>query len=282
MTFSFALCPECLAKYRALAHDPLCQYTLNVTPFCSLQWPDEHPKDLLLLPRERHDDCRASIIRLVGARTHLWQAGVLPEDRRELWEQAQRTIPDWPGFRRLSLDQAQRFSLECCAQELHDFVGAIAADFPQMTFTDKGGGLTEFSAQRGEREVLPRSGMLVMEFSKGSARALALEFYPENVGAFTRELPRLKPALLDWKAKHGSACEAVMFTVVSAPEHHTAIESVIQQVCRDEADLAPLLRSLEVRVALFVNPDGEAVKEYSLAEAAPAKAAKAKPWWRFW
>ena len=100
--------------------------------------------------------------------------------------------------------------------------------------------------------------------------------------AFTRELPKVKQALIDWKAKHGSRCEMVMFTVVSAPEHHTAIESVIQQVCRDEAELAPLLDSLEVRVALFINLGGESVKEYALAEAAPAKAAKAKPWWRFW
>ena len=183
---------------------------------------------------------------------------------------------------RLSLNQAQRLSLEGCAEELDDLVGAIAEDFPQMMFTDKGGGLTEFSAQRGERGAPHRPAMRVMEFSKGRARALALEFYPDNVDAFRRELPKVKPALLNWKAKHGSACEMVMFTVVSAPEHHTAIESVIQQVCRDEAELAPLLDSLEVRVALFINLGGESVKEYALAEAAPAKAAKAKPWWRFW
>jgi hypothetical protein len=252
-------------------------------PFCSLEWPDEHPEDLdRIILDDRHEQCKASIIRLVGARTHLWRAGDIPEDRRELWEEAQRTIPDWPGFRRLSLNQAQRLSLEDCAQELNDFVGAIAADFPQMTFTDKGGGLTEFSAQRGEKGAPHRPGMLKMEFFKGPARALALEFYPENVDAFTRELPKVKPALINWKAKHGSRCEMVMFTVVSAPEHHAAIESVIQQVCRDEAELAPLLHSLEVRVALFINPGGEAVRQYSLAEAPLVKAAKAKPWWRFW
>jgi hypothetical protein len=121
-----------------------------------------------------------------------------------------------------------------------------------------------------------------MEFSKGRARALALEFYPDNVDAFRRELPKVKPALLNWKAKHGSGCEMVMFTVVSAPEHHAAIESVIQQVCREEAEVAPLLHSLEVRVAFFINSEGEAVREYSLAEVPLAKAAKAKPWWRFW
>jgi hypothetical protein len=175
------------------------------------------------------------------------------------------------------LSAEQRLSLEDCAGELQDLLGAMAKDFPQMTFTDKGGGLIDLSARRGERAAPHRPQMQVMEFSKGPARALALEFYPENVDAFTRELPKVRPALLDWKAKHGSLCEMVMFTVVSAPQHHTAIESVIQQVCRNEAELAPLLHSLEVRVALFLDPDGESVKEYSLAKAAPVNAAKAKP-----
>jgi hypothetical protein len=284
MAFAFALCPECLTKYRALAHDPIGEYTLNIMPFCSLEWPDEHPEELrtMVLDRERHEECRASILRLVGARTHLWRTGTLPEDCRGLWTEAQRTIPDWPGFKRLSLNQEQLLSLDGCAQELDDFVRAVAADFPQMTFTDKGGGLTEFSARRGETEAPQRPPMRVMEFSKGPARALALEFYPENAAAFAQELPKVKAALLDWKAKHGGRCEMVQFTVVSAPEHHTAIESMIQQVCRDKAELAPLLKSLEVRVALFINPEGNAVKEYVLAGTAPAKAANVRPWWRFW
>jgi hypothetical protein len=73
----------------------------------------------------------------------------------------------------------------------------------------------------------------------------------------------------------------LMFTAVSAPEHHTAIESMIQQVCHDEAALAPLVQSLEVRVTV-ANREGDLVKEYVLAKSAPAKAAKAKLWWRFW
>jgi hypothetical protein len=119
-------------------------------PFCSLQWPDEHPEDLdhIILDREHHEECRASIIRLVGARTQLWRAGAIPEDLRELWAEAQRVIPDWPGFKRLSLDEQQLGSLDACAEELDDFIGRVAQDFPQVTFTDKGGGLTEFSAHR--------------------------------------------------------------------------------------------------------------------------------------
>jgi hypothetical protein len=138
---------------------------------------------------------------------------------------------------------------------------------------------------RTELCLLPKFGrppMLVMEFSKGSAKALALEFYPENAGAFAQELPRAKAALLDWKAKHGSQCAMVMFTVVSVAEHHAAIESLIRHACREKAELAPLLEMLEVRVSLFVDPRGDAVKEYTLATASRPKAVRAKAWWRFW
>src|SRR5262245_31593265 len=158
MSFHFALCSECLAKYQALAHDPTCQYTLNVMPFCSLQWPDEHPEDF---DTELHEECRASIIRLVGARTQLWRTGVIPEDRRELWAEAQRAIPDWPGFKRLALDERQLRSLDGCAEELDEFIGRVAQDFPQVTYTDKGGGLTELSARRGEREAPRRPPLQV-------------------------------------------------------------------------------------------------------------------------
>src|SRR5439155_20905816 len=45
MTLSFTLCPECLAQYSSLTHDPTCRCGLSSIPFCSLVWPDEHPKD---------------------------------------------------------------------------------------------------------------------------------------------------------------------------------------------------------------------------------------------
>lgn len=152
MAFSFALCPGCLAKYRLLTHDPTCEYTLNVMPFCSLQWSDEHPEDLarIILDREHHEACASSIIRLVGSRTHLWRTGVCPEDRHELWAEAQQAIPDWPGFKRLSLDERQRRSLDSCVEELDDVIGAIAQNYSQITLTDEGGGLTKCTATRNE------------------------------------------------------------------------------------------------------------------------------------
>jgi hypothetical protein len=306
MKFSFALCPECLGRYRSLTHNPTCSYVLSTFPFCSLEWADEHPYgEVNPFPGPNHEQCRDSIYRLAAARTQLWMTGAVPEESKDLWAEAQRMIPNWPGFLRLSSNPEQNRELENLAAELDELLWMTAEKYAHITFTDKGGGLTEFSASRQETPHRPmiritvarfppmpsadkggwmrtsrqespapdQSTLLVMEFAKGSAQALALEFYPEDADAFAEEMPKAKAALRKWRAKHGGQCEMVLFTVVSKPEFHSAIESVIQRVCHDETELSPLLQSLEVRVALH-NLKEVIIKEYVLA--------KAKPWWRFW
>jgi hypothetical protein len=120
-----------------------------------------------------------------------------------------------------------------------------------------------------------------MEFSKGSGSAVALSLAPANADAFAQELREVKAALLKWRDKHGRRCEMVMLTVVSALEHHPAIESLLEQVYSEEAELAPLLQSVSVQVALL-NAEGKPVKEYALGKATPTAPARPKPWWRFW
>jgi hypothetical protein len=264
MPFSFVLCPECLAQYRALTHDPICGYMLNSIPLCSLEWSDEHPRDgVIASPDLNHQECRTSLIRLVAARTHLWKTGAVPEEAKELWANAQDLIPHWPGFRRLSLSPEERRSLEACAEELADFLGAMAADFPELKLTDQGGGLTQLVARRGETKAPPRAPLLVMEFAKGSARALALEFYPSSVAAIAQELRQVPAILRNWQAKYGDHCEQVLFTIVSATEDHPAFESLIRQWYRDEAELPLLLKSMEVRLAL-ANPASSVETEIPL------------------
>jgi hypothetical protein len=145
MTLRFRLCPSCLEQYQALRFDETCDYRLNILPLCSLNWRDEHPENWEV---ECCDACAASIVRLAGARTYLWRHGVIPPDRETLWADAQRLIPDWPGFRRLTIDEHQRQSLDDCAAELEDLMGAIAKDFPNVGVSHKDGGLTEFTAAR--------------------------------------------------------------------------------------------------------------------------------------
>jgi len=124
--------------------------------------------------------------------------------------------------------------------------------------------------------------MQVMEFSKSSGwSAVALSLAPDSADAFAQEIRQVKAALLDWRAKHGGGCKMVIITIVSAPENHPAIESMIEQMYREEAELAPLLQSLSVQVALL-NQRGKPLKEFGLGHPAAEEPAKPKPWWRFW
>ena len=123
--------------------------------------------------------------------------------------------------------------------------------------------------------------MQVMEFSKDTGKAIGITIAPESVEAFMTELRDVKAALLDWKAKHQNRCDLVMFTVVCNPEIHAAMESVLQQVYDEEQELSPLLKSVNVQVALL-NKRGKPVKEYSLGSRAADSSGQSKPWWKFW
>jgi hypothetical protein len=147
MEFAFTLCPDCLARYAALRFDPDADYGLCGIPLCSLVWPDEHPGGAVV-DDFRHQECRTSVLRLAGARTESWRSGSVPEDLRELWDAARRLLPDWPGFRRLSLDRKQMESLDACLEEFAGFMQAVQQDYPDATTTDEGGGLRRFTARR--------------------------------------------------------------------------------------------------------------------------------------
>ena len=143
---SFVLCAECLRKYRTLRFDPDAAYALNVMPLCSLVWPDEHPGGELP-SGDAHRACKGTIVRLAGARTRLWRTSSLPENRTALWNEAQRQLPDWPGFHRLTLSPEELVSLDGCREELDDLMGAVGRQFPNVTLTSHDG-VTHLRAER--------------------------------------------------------------------------------------------------------------------------------------
>src|SRR5262249_60793910 len=111
--------------------------------------PDEHPGGAPVGADDgAHQQCRASVLRLAGARTHLWRSGSVPEDLRELWGAARRLLPDWPGFRRLSLDRGQMEALDACLEELAEFEQVLRQYSYDVTTTDEGGGLHRLTAKR--------------------------------------------------------------------------------------------------------------------------------------
>ena len=48
-----------------------------------------------------------AILQLLAARAQLWRTGAIPEELQAIWDEAKALLPDWPGFRRLSLTEEQ-------------------------------------------------------------------------------------------------------------------------------------------------------------------------------
>jgi len=126
MNFEFTLCPNCNGRYRLLHLDSACRYDVGPMPFNTLVWPDEHP-DRIGYFMTCCATCRESIRLLVYARTHMWRYGEIPEALVALWNKAQSTIPNWPGFHRLVLDEKQMRDLAECPEQFNVAEGTVAA-----------------------------------------------------------------------------------------------------------------------------------------------------------
>jgi len=123
--------------------------------------------------------------------------------------------------------------------------------------------------------------MHVVEGSKGGGYALGVTVSVASPDDFPREMAELESALLDWKNRRDSRRNLVVLTVVSAPEHHAAIESLLDDAYGDEAGWSPLVQGVEVQVALL-NLRGKPIMEYALAQPPTDRRRKTKPWWKFW
>jgi hypothetical protein len=126
MNFEFTLCSNCHRRYRLLHLDPGCKYDVGPIPFNTMVWPDEHP-DRIGYFMTCCEPCRESIRLLVYARTHMWRYGKLPEALVELWSKAQNMIPDWPGFKRLSLNEKEMRDLSACPEQFDVATATVAS-----------------------------------------------------------------------------------------------------------------------------------------------------------
>ena len=162
MPFSFTLCAECLAKYRALTYDPNARHSPCLIPFDCIVWSDEHPPAGTTV-FYGHEACRHSLIRLISARKSLWRTGQISDGLGQVWREAQEIMPDWPGFRRLTLSAEELQALDFCEAETADMMGQLRSDASIFALSDEGGGVVSFvahpPASRPTDEVRPlRSG----------------------------------------------------------------------------------------------------------------------------
>jgi hypothetical protein len=108
-------------------------------------WSDEHPPAMTIFNRG-HQACSYSVMRLVSARKWLWRTGQVPAELEQVWRGAQETIPDWPGFRRLTLSAEEMQDLDSCEEETASLMDSLRSDASTFAVSDEGGGVAHFSA----------------------------------------------------------------------------------------------------------------------------------------
>jgi hypothetical protein len=145
----FQICKTALEAYRALKHDPHCNYSLCVIPLGSITWPDEHPGRGPGVPC-MHPECEDSILRIFLARTRFWQDGAVPKTMHATWNEARALIPEWPLFKRLDLTPDQRTGLTAAREEQRDVMGLMRDASSEVEYDDRGGGLGEIRFKRDQ------------------------------------------------------------------------------------------------------------------------------------
>ena len=141
----FKLSPSALAEYRALTFSHDARLEISLLPLGTLVWEDEHPGGKCMLP-DLDDVSWKSMILLVGARTALWLDGEVPEHLQPAWDEAMLVLPDWPGFRRLTITDDQRDDVRFAQKELDAFEESLFGDADSFSRTKDGTGIVEINA----------------------------------------------------------------------------------------------------------------------------------------
>jgi hypothetical protein len=136
------LCAKCLGKFQQLRFDEKARCGDVLIPFNSLVWEDEEPP----LDEGRHKPCLSIIIRLFTVRRRLWQTGRVPAEMETFWKEARVLLPDWPGFRRLTLSVKEKAALAACNEETDEIMESFRKESQIFAVTDGGGGVIRFVA----------------------------------------------------------------------------------------------------------------------------------------
>jgi len=110
--------------------------------------------------------------------------------------------------------------------------------------------------------------MQIQEMAKkkglfGKSYVAVISTAPKSDAEFLEEWRHIGAALLQWREHRKKDAEAVMLTVVSDPALHQSFKGIIQKIYTEETTLSPLLKSLDVMVALL-NQRGQPEEEYRL------------------
>ncbi len=119
---------DVVAEYQALVFEPEAKPNICWMPLASITWPDEHPSPSLQAMMKLQRPSYRAIILLLGVRAEIWRCGHVPAEHQAFWAEAQASIPNWPGFQRLSLsDEERAMNDEVLSQSCKFFVGLVEA-----------------------------------------------------------------------------------------------------------------------------------------------------------
>ena len=140
----FKLTAEVLNIYKRLKYDPTANRVFNVVPFGSYVWADEHPGGRCSLP-DMDEQSKISILQLAAARTGLWLTDELPKELRDLWDEARHKLPDWPGFKRLSITIGEKEAVREFRTEWLSFEKEVSTGAGQISISKDTPGLVKFT-----------------------------------------------------------------------------------------------------------------------------------------
>jgi hypothetical protein len=142
----FSLCEECLKSYQGLRFNEKALLRENIIPLATIFWDDEHPQGLPQ-PICNSKKCFESISLLIAARSEYWEHAKISPKYSQVWQAAKTLIPEWAGFRRLSLSKEERLKIENCLQNALDWFSALhEASNGKMEFQESESGIIEYSA----------------------------------------------------------------------------------------------------------------------------------------
>ncbi len=145
MPAQFRMSEEALQTYRELRYREDSKRQGLYIPVGFILWEDEYPGDENdMLPRG-DNNTRRTVLSFHAARWHYWMDGVIPEVYADLWDEAQRQLPDWPGFQRLYVDEETKEAARNCRDAEPQIWGAFLADADEVDVVDDGDGLSRVS-----------------------------------------------------------------------------------------------------------------------------------------
>ena len=140
---NFHLSPDVLARYQALRYDSAAKRGHMIVPLGTIYWADEHPDGL----PATDPVSEPTIMRLLLIRSNLWRTGKIPDEDLPFWLEAQRVLPDWPGFQRLALSALNRNRDMRAEEDADSFFVSLAADSEAFWADLKEDGTIEWSAK---------------------------------------------------------------------------------------------------------------------------------------